>query len=253
MCAQMVPAIASGRVLRAFAGSRPLYVAEPPADGGGDGGGDTREVSRTFTVVDHPKLDGLDNMYSIVGGKLTTCRQMAEAVVDRLAERMGVTEPCRTATEVMPGADHGTHRVAEPLARVERDQAYGELICECELVTRGQVRDAVASGLTELEDLRRKVRLGYGPCQAAFCAWRAAGMLAEAGNGSAPGGDQGPDAVVGLERFLEERWRGQRPTIWGDQARQALLNHAIYRGIFDLQGAGVPDEAAEPSTRAGEG
>ncbi|HSR28443.1 MAG TPA: FAD-dependent oxidoreductase, partial [Actinomycetes bacterium] len=253
MCAQMVPAIASGRVLRAFAGSRPLYVAEPPADGGGAGGGDTREVSRTFTVVDHPKLDGLDNMYSIVGGKLTTCRQMAEAVVDRLAERMGVTEPCRTATEVMPGADHGPHRVAEPLARVERDYAYGELICECELVTRGQVRDAVASGLTELEDLRRKVRLGYGPCQAAFCAWRAAGMLAEAGNGSGPGGDQGPDAVVGLERFLEERWRGQRPTIWGDQARQALLNHAIYRGIFDLQGAGVPDEAAEPSSRAGEG
>ena len=58
-------------------------------------------------MVDHPRLDGLDNMYSIVGGKLTTCRQMAEAVVDRLAERMGVTEPCRTATEVLPGADHG--------------------------------------------------------------------------------------------------------------------------------------------------
>jgi glycerol-3-phosphate dehydrogenase len=270
MCAQMVPAIASGRVLRAFAGSRPLYVAEPPADGGGGGGGgDTREVSRTFTVVDHPRLDGLDNMYSIVGGKLTTCRQMAEAVVDRLAERMGVTEPCRTATEVLPGADHGTHHVAEPLARVERDKAYGELICECELVTRGQVRDAVASGLTELEDLRRKLRLGYGPCQAAFCAWRAAGMLADArpegsggprsgapvdhpGNGSGSAADGGPDVVVGLERFLEERWRGQRSTIWGDQARQALLNHAIYRGIFDLHGEGVPDEAAAPSARAGE-
>ena len=50
--------------------------------------------------------------------------------------------------------------------------------------------------------------------------------------------------MVGLERFLEERWRGQRSTIWGDQARQALLNHAIYRGIFDLHGEGVPDEAA---------
>jgi glycerol-3-phosphate dehydrogenase len=184
MGSQMVPAIASGRVLRAFAGSRPLYVAEDRSGGAGSGaGGDTREVSRTFTVVDHPSLDGLDNMYSIVGGKLTTCRQMAEAVVDRLAERMGVTEPCRTATEVLPGADHGHHEVAAPLARVERDQTYGELICECELVTRGQVRDAVASGLTELEDLRRKVRLGYGPCQAAFCAWRAAGMLAEASNG----------------------------------------------------------------------
>jgi glycerol-3-phosphate dehydrogenase len=250
MCAQMVPAIASGRVLRAFAGSRPLYKAEAPADADGEagGGGDTREVSRTFIVLDHASRDGLGNMFSIVGGKLTTCRQMAEAVVDRLAERMGVTEPCRTATEVLPGADHGTHQVAAPLARVERDQAYGELICECELVTRGQVRDAVAAGLTELEDLRRKLRVGYGPCQAAFCAWRAAGMLADArGEQAGPDGSadgQGPDPLAGLERFLEERWRGQRSTIWGDQARQALLNHAIYRGIFDLKGNGIPDEAA---------
>jgi glycerol-3-phosphate dehydrogenase len=259
MCAQMVPAIASGRVLRAFAGSRPLYKPEAPA---GEDGGDTREVSRTFTVLDHASRDGLDNMFSIVGGKLTTCRQMAEAVVDRLAERMGVTEPCRTATEVLPGADHGPHRVAEPLARIERDHAYGELICECELVTRGQVREAVAAGLTELEDLRRKLRLGYGPCQAAFCAWRAAGMLAErrpaagpgdggAGPDGTPDGSRGPDPLAGLERFLEERWRGQRSTIWGDQARQALLNHAIYRGIFDLRGAGVPDEAAAVTEGSG--
>jgi glycerol-3-phosphate dehydrogenase len=202
-------------------------------------------------------------MFSIVGGKLTTCRQMAEAVVDRLAERMRVTTPCTTASEVLPGADHGHHEVAAPLARVERDQAYGELVCECELVTRGQVREAIAGGLTELEDLRRRLRVGYGPCQAAFCAWRAAGMLAEAkADGGAAGttatgaaGDEHP--LAGLERFLEERWRGQRATIWGDQARQALLNHAIYRGIFDLQGLGVPDEAAaaleDQASRAGEG
>jgi glycerol-3-phosphate dehydrogenase len=278
MCAQMVPSIAAGRVLRAFAGSRPLY--QPESADGGSGGGDTREVSRTFTVLDHASRDGLANMLSIVGGKLTTCRQMAEALVDRLAERMGVTEPCRTATEALPGADHGPHRLAAPLAAVERDAAYGELVCECELVTRGQVRAAVGAGLTELEDLRRKLRLGYGPCQAAFCAWRAAGMLAEgSGEPHDCGGLRPPqpprrgapveregsgEPLAGLERFLEERWRGQQATTWGDQARQALLNHAIYRGIFDLRDAGRPDEAAaagraptepgegDPTTRVGD-
>ena len=242
MCAQMVPALASGRVLRAFAGSRPLYVAEPPADGG-DGGGDTREVSRNFTVIDHPRLDGLDNMYSIVGGKLTTCRQMAEAVVDRLAERMGVTEPCRTATELLPGADHGPHRVAEPLARVERDQAYGELICECELVTRGQVREAVNDGLTELEDLRRKVRLGYGPCQAAFCAWRAAGMLAE-GSGNPEGWPGGSPARGRLGRRGRSGRRGGPGGPGGGAG--AVPGGALARAAADHLGRPGPPGPAQP-------
>ena len=167
----------------------------------------------------------------------------------------------RSATEALPGADHGPHRLAAPLAAVERDAAYGELVCECELVTRGQVRAAVGAGLTELEDLRRKLRLGYGPCQAAFCAWRAAGMLAEGSGepwrGAPVGRSEGSgEPLAGLERFLEERWRGQQATTWGDQARQALLNHAIYRGIFDLQGLGIPDEAAaanQPRTEDGDG
>jgi glycerol-3-phosphate dehydrogenase len=253
MTSQMVPAIASGRALRAFAGSRPLYKAEaeaadPSSGPGPDGqeGEDTREVSRTFTVLDHASRDGLDNMFSIVGGKLTTCRQMAEALVDRLAERMGVTTPCATATEPLPGAEHGGHSLADPLGRVERDGAYGELLCECELVTRERVREAVDAGVDELEDLRRKMRIGYGPCQGAFCVWRTAAMIVERGS-SAGGRDQ----LDGLERFLEERWRGQRTTIWGDQARQLLLNQAIYRGIFELGVDGRLDEAAQYEVEAG--
>ncbi len=246
MCSQMIPSIAGGRALRAFAGSRPLYKAEPAAadqssgpgpEPAGDGVADTREVSRTFTVLDHASRE---NMFSIVGGKLTTCRQMAEALVDRLADRMGVTTPCTTATEPLPGADHGGHKLAAPLARVEHDGAYGELLCECELVTRAQVKAAVDAGVDELEDLRRMLRVGYGPCQGGFCVWRAAAMLSEG-----PGGAGGRDAMVNLERFVEERWRGQRPTIWGDQARQLLLNQAIYRGIFDLGPEVRPDEAVE--------
>jgi glycerol-3-phosphate dehydrogenase len=266
MCAQLVPSIGSGRALRAFAGSRPLYRPEPaaadpssgpgPAPAGANGAvADTRAVSRTFTVLDHVPRDGLQNMLSIVGGKLTTCRQMAEALVDRLAGYMGVTTPCTTATAPLPGAEHGHHRLAAPLARIEREGAYGKLLCECELVTTDQVRAAVATDVEELEDLRRKLRVGFGPCQGAFCLWRAAGILCEergeAGPAAAPRGP-GParaalpgDPLVGLVRFLEERWRGQRATIWGDQARQLLLNHAIYRGIFALEPDGRPDEAVE--------
>jgi glycerol-3-phosphate dehydrogenase len=250
LCARMVPAIGSGRVLRAFAGSRPLYKPES-GDGATPAVGDSRAVSRTFTVLDHATRDGVANFLSIVGGKLTTCRQMAEKLVDQLAERMGVEAACTTATEPLPGAGHGNHRLAAPLATVERDVAYGDLVCECELLTGAQVRAAVAQGVAELEDLRRRLRLGFGPCQAAFCAWRAAGILAEHARPADQDGAaaQGAgDPVPGLERFLEERWRGQRATLWGQQARQALLNQAIYRGIFALEPADEPDEAAALAT-----
>jgi glycerol-3-phosphate dehydrogenase len=250
MCAQMVPSLARGRVLRAFAGSRPLY--KPPQQAGEDTS-DTRAVSRTFTVLDHGERDGLANMLSIVGGKLTTCRQMAEKLVDHLAAHMGVTVGSTTAAVPLPGADHGVHTLAGPLAAVERDGAYGTLICECELVTAARLRQAVADGVVELEDLRRLLRLGYGPCQAAFCAWRAAAAVCERQlDGTAPptakGGASDADPLAGLTRFLQERWRGQLTAVWGDQARQALLNHAIYRGIFDLA-AEEPDEATAWRTR----
>ena len=42
---------------------------------------------------------------SIVGGKLTTHRLMAEAVSDHVADRLGVDAPCYTAEEPLPGAD----------------------------------------------------------------------------------------------------------------------------------------------------
>jgi glycerol-3-phosphate dehydrogenase len=239
MCAQLVPAIGHGRVLRAFAGNRPLYKPEEPAGASGD----TREVSRTFTVLDHASRDGLENMLSIVGGKLTTCRQMAEKLVDQLAAKMGVTTACTTATAPLPGAGHGNHQLAGPLARVEQDGAYGELLCECELVTTAKVREAAKGGVEELEDLRRKLRVGFGPCQGAFCVWRAAAILHEEQPDS-------QDPLVGLRRFLEERWRGQHTAVWGAQARQALLNQAIYRGIFNLGPQGPLDEAAELAVEA---
>ncbi len=253
MTAQMVPSIAHGRALRAFAGSRPLFKDEPaaadPSSGPGPAGdgdeGESREISRTFTVLDHASRDGLDNMFSILGGKLTTCRAMAQALVDRLADRMGVTTPCTTATAPLPGAEHGRHTLSAPLASVEREGAYGDLLCECELITRKRVREAVDAGIDELEDLRRKMRIGYGPCQGAFCVWRAAAMLVERGGGN------DDDQLQGLERFLEERWRGQHTTIWGDQARQLLLNQSIYRGIFDLGVDGRRDEAGQFELDAG--
>ncbi|MDE5831715.1 MAG: FAD-dependent oxidoreductase, partial [Desulfovibrio sp.] len=85
----LFPEVRQYRILRAFAGTRPLYTP---------GGASGRKATRNFQVVDHA-ADGLDGMVSIFGGKLTTYRLMAERVCDDVCGKLGVTTPCRTAEE----------------------------------------------------------------------------------------------------------------------------------------------------------
>ena len=104
-----------------------------------------------------------------------------------------------------------------------------EIVCECELVTRRQVETALkASKSLVLGDLRRDLRVGMGPCQSAFCAYRAAGILTEMRESPVI------EANSALLEFLQERWKGLRPVMWGANLRQLELDLLIYR---DLLGA----------------
>jgi len=98
-CIQMVPMIEDMRMQRCYAGVRPLY--EPPAEEEAEEG---REVSRAFYVLDHEQLDSVGGFITITGGKLTTCRLMAEKTVDRVCAKMGIDAPCRTHLEPLPTA-----------------------------------------------------------------------------------------------------------------------------------------------------
>ncbi|QUO49054.1 MULTISPECIES: FAD-dependent oxidoreductase [Halorubrum] len=96
-CAAMLPAVADAPTVRTWWGVRPLY--EPD-----EAGQDRRGISRGFTLLDHER-DGADGLYSVVGGKLTTYRQMAETTADRVCDRLGVEAACETADEPLAHAD----------------------------------------------------------------------------------------------------------------------------------------------------
>ncbi len=76
---KLFPDLRRMRLLRAYAGVRPLYKHEAPAAAAQDDEDDGRGISRAHVVIDHGPRDGVDNFVSIVGGKLTTYRLMAEA------------------------------------------------------------------------------------------------------------------------------------------------------------------------------
>jgi glycerol-3-phosphate dehydrogenase len=77
-----------------YAGLRPLVD---------DGSGDTYGASRRAELVDHGKDDGLNGLFSAIGGKWTTSRHLAQQVVDRLVEKLGIkARECDTATAKLP-------------------------------------------------------------------------------------------------------------------------------------------------------
>ncbi len=81
------------QILFTYSGVRPLPFT-----------GDKHEASitRRHFIRQHPRLK---NLFSIVGGKLTTYRQLSEEVVNQIERKLkGRAQACRTAAEPLPGA-----------------------------------------------------------------------------------------------------------------------------------------------------
>jgi glycerol-3-phosphate dehydrogenase len=70
-------------------------------------------------------------------------------------------------------------RPATDPAAVATDPEYGRIVCFCERVSRGEVRDALASTVPprDLAGLARRTRATNGRCQGFYCAAEGAAML----------------------------------------------------------------------------
>jgi glycerol-3-phosphate dehydrogenase len=222
---KLVPGFRKARALRVWTGVRPLFEDAKASDT------DTRDVTRAHALLDHLQRDGVGRFVTITGGKLTTCRLMAEETVDAVCRQLGVDRACTTQTEALPGSeDRQTYHLGERLERKEARLAEEQLICECELVPRSKLEEAIRRRPTEnLDDIRRALRLGMGPCQGGFCIYRAAGIMHGLGGLSAE------EADGALLHFLQERWKGMWPVLYGDQLRQARLDDWIFQGVLDVE------------------
>jgi len=231
--AHMLPALASMRYIRAYAGVRPLVGAPGEADG--------RSVSRGYALFDHED-QGLDNFATITGGKLTTCRLMAERAADLVCRRLGVTRPCISATTLLPVAAQcaWTEPGRSPREWMRSHALADPLLCECEMVP-GSAVDAIYAALhaagdaPTLTDIGLRSRVGKGACQGALCAARTVAHLYNRGEFQAR---RGIDEIVD---FFGERWRGQRAVLWGEQLAQAELMEALHCGLFGEELPGAAD------------
>jgi len=239
----LIPNVRHTRALRAYCGVRPLLAVSGETQG--------RNISRGIALLDHSERDGLDGMITIAGGKLMTYRLMAEKTADLACEKLGIKKECSTHLIPLPGSEKKISKksrikdftgipdsvVGSTLYRhgqrlhsiMTKDKKNYRVICECEMVTEGEIEYAIKKlEVKDLVDLRRRTRIGMGPCQGELCAYRASGLLQEFG-GSAP-----DESVELLKDFLEERWKGMKPVLWGDGLREAEFTYWIYQGLFGI-------------------
>lgn len=238
---KLCPSMAHARVLRAYAGVRPLVSVD------NDGSG--RNISRGIVLLDHKTRDGLDGLVTITGGKLMTYRLMAEQATDLVAQKLGNSIPCQTHILPLPGSTHEPIPSDHPHASIPIYQAaidrHGSqashfltsdaedqtVICECEMVTAGEIGYAINQlQVQDLVDLRRRTRLGMGPCQGELCSYRAAQLFCDIGQ------RDGNQASHLLEQFLQERWQGTQPIFWGDALRETELSYWLYEGLMGISG-----------------
>lgn len=239
---KLAPIMANTRVLRAYAGVRPLVSVDGDTSG--------RNISRGIVLLDHEDKDGLKGLITITGGKLMTYRMMAEWATDLVAKKLGNTTPCTTHTELLPGSSlpigkkipKHTASLAKPvyesaiyrhgeraLKFLKPDEKSQAIICECEMVTRGEIEYAIRDlAVSNLIDLRRRTRMGMGPCQGELCSYRAAGLFTEYSQ------KDGVYVSKLLRHFLEERWKGLKPIFWGDALNEGEFTYWIYEGLMGV-------------------
>ncbi|HKS32784.1 MAG TPA: anaerobic glycerol-3-phosphate dehydrogenase subunit A [Enterobacteriaceae bacterium] len=239
---KLAPIMAKTRILRAYAGVRPLVASDDDPTG--------RNVSRGIVLLDHASRDGLEGFITITGGKLMTYRLMAEWATDAVCRKLGNTRPCTTADQPLPGSQEETEKTLKRIISLptplrgsavwrhgDRTPAWigdsrhsRSLVCECEAVTAGEVKYAVENlAVNTLSDLRRRTRIGMGTCQGELCACRAAGMLNTL-QVTTPA-----QSIDQLSDFLNERWKGIQPVAWGDTLRESEFTRWVWQGLCGLE------------------
>jgi glycerol-3-phosphate dehydrogenase len=101
-------------------------------------------------------------------------------------------------------------------------------VCDCEAVTRAELQDAIADAGSDLDAVRLRTRASMGNCQGGFCCHRMAAELY-------PDHDE-PTVRESLDDLYQERWKGQRHALWGEQLSQAMLNHMLHATTMNRDG-----------------
>ena len=152
---------------------------------------------------------------------------MAEDVVNQIGNKLGINKQCETSEVAISNSKTSNWNSTSYFKKIEKEKNYNDLICECELITKKDIEEVVENeDIIDFHNIRRRVRVGFGPCQGTFCNSRLANLLASK--------KYDFDMEESILDFWAERLKGSINTAYGDQAKQVLLSDYIFQENFGL-------------------
>lgn len=139
-----------------------------------------QEQSGDFVIGEADDAPGFFDVAGISSPGLSSAPAIGVYVARMIQDRFPVSLKERFI-ENRKGIPHMAQATAEERKKlVQKNPQYANVICRCELVTEGEIVDAIHSplGAKTLDGIKRRTRAGMGRCQSGFCSPKTAEILA---------------------------------------------------------------------------
>lgn len=133
-----------------------------------------------FIIEEVEGVKGFIDVAGIASPGLTSAPAIGVYVKDMVLQRLALIENPSFSPLREPMVHLNELSLEERMDLVQRQPAYGSIICRCEMVSEGEVVEAIRRpiGATTLDGIKRRTRAMSGRCQAGFCTSRCLEILA---------------------------------------------------------------------------
>ena len=137
------------------------------------------EDSDDFIIGECEDARGFINAAGIESPGLSSAPAIGEMVAKRAAELLGLEKKTNFTATRRGILNPATLSPADRNRLIREHPEYGTIICRCEMVTEGEIIDAIRRplGARSLDGVKRRTRAGMGRCQAGFCTPRTMEIL----------------------------------------------------------------------------
>ncbi|EKO1911008.1 NAD(P)/FAD-dependent oxidoreductase [Clostridium botulinum] len=139
------------------------------------------EENSDFIIGEAEDAENFINAIGIESPGLTSAPAIGEYIREMIVEKLKPEEnkefnPIR---KDIPKFREMTNEERKEM--IKENSAYGKIVCRCEVVTEGEIRDAIRRplGAKTVDGIKRRTRAGMGRCQSGFCSNRIVEILAE--------------------------------------------------------------------------